>query len=129
MRRWIVSFKMYKKQLSEKFIDMAELCQIIKATDPRTAEKWCKEKGLTTLMLGKKKMIYRFMVELELDKVLIEKLKKQHPEHWEELYRCYLEDNHYEYLALLENRQTKSNRIVKAARSKAARDFLNQLNE
>ena len=83
---------------NEIFIEMTELCQIIKAQDIRTAMKWCRDVEIPVQVLGKRKLAYRFLVEAELDKVIIQKFKKQDPENWEQLYKHYKNNDAFGYL-------------------------------
>ena len=110
----------------EKFIDMSELSTLLKSTDTRTATKWCNDNGLTVFTICRKKMTYRFLVEIELDKMLIKQLKKTHPENWEVLYQCYRENNKYEYIKMLDDEKIdfKPNSIPKSDISK---EFVKQL--
>ena len=120
---------MLNEKPNEKFIDMTELCDMLKASDMRTAIKWCKDNGLDILTICKRKVAYRFMVEMELDKALIKQLKEKHPDNWEELYKCYRENDRFEYIMLLYEKKLKTGFKTKATpRSKFAKEFVEQLN-
>ena len=106
---------------------MSELCHLLNSTDPRTAIKWCEDKDLKVFLLCRKKVAYRFLVEVELDKILIQQLKKKYPNKWEDLYQCYQDNNRFEYLNLLEeNIETAA--INTIPQSKYAKEFMKKFN-
>lgn len=107
---------------------MSELCNIIKAKDTRTAVKWCENLKIPMLVIGKKRVAYRFLVEVELDKRIIQLLKKQFPEEWEKIYRLYLENDRYGYILTSEERVEKKGKhnIFPTGSSKDALDFANE---
>jgi hypothetical protein len=113
----------------KKFIQMSELCELLNTKDIRSATKWCEDKKITVFSLCNKRVTYRFMVEIELDKILIAQLKESNPETWEELYQCYQENNQSEYLNILNEKNKKNSFKTRSKpQSKHAKDFLNQLN-
>ena len=80
---------MNSNEKNEKFIDITELSETIKATDLRTVIKWCETHNLPIIPVGNKKMTYRFLAEAALDYRLIQVLKKHHTTNWKELYGLY----------------------------------------
>lgn len=118
---------MQTKNARGKFIDMVELTEVLQATDSRTALKWCHLHNVSIQVIGKKKVTYRFLVEIELDRVLIKDLKKSYPDNWEDLYRCYTENDRYEYMLILDEKMGKSRPKSKSApKSKMAKEFMNE---
>lgn len=82
---------------TEKFIEMNELSKIIKASDCRTAIKWCEDAGIPIIPVGKKNVTYRILVNNELDRILINQLQKSYPGNWENLYKHYTNDDQYSF--------------------------------
>ncbi|WP_027395042.1 hypothetical protein [Aquimarina latercula] len=112
---------------NEKFIELSEISKILKAKNIGTAQKWCEKLKLPILAIGRKKMSYRFLVEAEMDKRIIQIFKKKDPDNWEELYRLYRENDHYGYSIVT---QGKTRKKVKASLNtkplcKEAIEFLN----
>jgi len=96
----------------EKFIDLKELSQLLLFNDTRSALKWCEAKKIEIQKIGKKQVVYQFIVEMELDKKLIKELQKKYPLKWEELYRCYQDNDRLGYLLLIDsNPEMKTTRI------------------
>lgn len=89
------------KNSKQRFIELKELGVILLLEDIRSVSKWCQDKGIDIQVIGKRKVVHRFMVEMELDKQLIIRLKENFPEKWEELYRCYKQQDQLGYLMLL----------------------------
>lgn len=114
---------------SEKFIDMNELSLILKAKNKRVAQKWCENLKLPLFNVGATKMTYRFLAETELDRRLIQLLKKKNPDNWEELYRLYKDNDHYGYIVVSENKKATINKALKHTKplSKEAIEFANDL--
>ena len=104
---------------NEKFIEMTELCQILKAKDVRTAEKWCRDNDIVIQVLCKKRVVYRFMVELELDRQLVAQLQSKYPDNWEELYRCYCNDDQFQYAMICETEKDKSAPVMSLVEPKS----------
>lgn len=94
---------MLKENLSEKFIDLKTLSKLLLVSDTRAAHKWCESKNIEVQVIAKKQLVYRFLVDMELDKKLVNDLKKKHPLKWEELYRCYRDNDRIGYLLLLDD--------------------------
>ncbi|WP_148639256.1 hypothetical protein [Aquimarina longa] len=89
---------MNTNETNEKLIEMSELSKMIRARDPRTALKWCENYNLPIIPIGKKKMTYRFLVDIEVDRKITQLLKKKYPENWEELYGYYKTEDLNSYL-------------------------------
>jgi len=116
---------MENNEKNDQLIEMNELSGVLKATDSRTAIKWCQDNNLPVMAIGKKKMTYRFLAEAELDKHMIQILKKRYPDKWEDLYQCYKSNDHYKFIVAT---QGDSKSVVKmdsrvAPKSKFAKDF------
>lgn len=92
--------------LTEKFYELKDLCALLTVTDLRTVTKWCKEKNIIIERIGSKKVVNRFLVDIELDKPLLEGLKKKYPDRWEQLYECYLDKDRLGYLLLIDEHST-----------------------
>jgi len=86
---------------NKKFYDLKELGRLLLMHDNRSVIKWLKEKNIPIQIIGKKKVVHRFTVDIELDRSFIQELKLHNPDKWEELYNCYKNDNKLEYLLLL----------------------------
>lgn len=91
------------KQNNKKYLDLKSLCDILPITGIKSAAKWCEDANINIQIIGKKRVVYRFLVEMEIDKKLIKELKKKHPSKWEELYRCYQDNDRLGYLQLIED--------------------------
>ena len=104
---------------------MAELSKKLKASDSRTALKWCEDFNLPIIPIGKKKVTYRFLAEIELYKRLLQLLKKQHPSNWEELFNYYKANDHYSYIMATQKEAPKILKIDSRAKPKSrfAKDF------
>ncbi|TGV03580.1 hypothetical protein [Flavivirga rizhaonensis] len=87
---------------SEKFIDLKTLSKLLLLSDIRSAQKWCESKNIEIQIIGKKQLVYSFLVDMELDKKLVSELKKKYPQRWEELYRCYRDNDRIGYLLLID---------------------------
>lgn len=116
-------------EVNEKLIELTEIAKMIKTKNKLIAQKWCEDLGLPIIVIGRKKMSYRFLVETELDKRFIQLLKKKYPNNWEELYRYYQENDHYGYVIAS---QSKIKKRIKASKhtkplSKEAIEFANEL--
>ncbi len=114
---------------NEKYIELSEISSILKAKNIGTAQKWCEKLKLPILVIGRKKMSYRFLVEAEMDKRIIQLFKKQAPDKWEELYRLYLEDDRYGYVIATQSRKKKRSNASMGVKplSKEAIEFANEL--
>lgn len=113
---------------TNRFIDLKALSSMLLLTDIRSAEKWCTEKKISINLIGGKKVVYLFLVEMELDKQLVSQLKLKYPQKWEELYKCYQDRDRIGYLLLIdEDPKLDFRPIAKkvSARSKRAKEFAN----
>jgi hypothetical protein len=90
---------------NEKLIELKDLHRILPLKEIRAISKWCQNAGIKIQTIGNKRVVHRFLVDMELDKGLIAQLKKNYPEKWKELYKCYREGDHLGYLLLLEDSQ------------------------
>lgn len=88
---------------NEKLIELKELHKILPIKGIQAIIKWCKKAGINIEIVGNKRVVHRFLVDMELDKSLISQLRKKHPKKWEALYNCYKEGDHLGYLLLLED--------------------------
>ncbi|WP_024768062.1 hypothetical protein [Aquimarina macrocephali] len=82
----------------DKFIELKEVCKKIKSTDIRTAINWCKKTGIPIITRGNKKLTYRFLVEIELDKDIIQFLQSKYPKSWKKMYLLYIKNDKFEYI-------------------------------
>lgn len=106
------------------YIEMTELSKKLRVTDWRTAMKWCEEANIPIMLIGKKNVTYRFLAEAELDKRIIQLLKQQNPDQWEELYKYYKNNDHFNYVRAIQEGSAKiilETRVI--PRSKFAKDF------
>ncbi len=94
---------MQNKQANEKFIDLKQLSEILLMRGIRSVKNWCETAGIKIQTVGNKSVVHRFLVDMELDKSLITQLKKKYPKKWEDLYRCYTDNDRLGYLILLED--------------------------
>lgn len=94
---------MFTENSTDKFIDLKELTKILLLTDVRGATKWCENAKINIQVIGQKRVVYKFLVDMELDKKLVSELKAKYPQKWEELYRCYKDNDRLGYLHLLED--------------------------
>lgn len=111
------------EKTNEKLIELKELQKILPIKTIVGIVKWCEKAGINIEIVGGKRVVHRFLVDMELDKGLISQLREKHPKKWEALYNCYKEGDHLGFLLLLEdtselkkisrpkNRFKKSNRI------------------
>lgn len=116
------------KKANEKFIDLKELSEILLMRGIRSVQKWCKRVNIKIQIVGNKSVVHRFLVDMELDKGLITQLKKKYPKKWEELYKCYVDNDRLGYLLLLEdNPELNIGNISKTVTpmSNTAKDFAN----
>ncbi len=97
---------------TNRFIDLKSLSEILLLTDTRSTEKWCNDKNIDISVLGNKKVVYRFLVEMELDKKLILQLKQKHPNKWEELYRCYQDNDKIAFIRLMYGKTIDSIELI-----------------
>ena len=88
---------------NDRFIDLKSLSKILLLTDIRSTEKWCNNKNIAIQIIGNKRLVHRFLVDMEIDKHLVNGLKNKYPDKWEELYRCYQDDDKLGYLILLDD--------------------------
>ncbi|MFC4635711.1 hypothetical protein ACFO3O_17500 [Dokdonia ponticola] len=88
---------------SNKFYELKELRNILPITDQRTITKWLSDHHIPIQTIAGKKVVHRFMVDMEIDKSLVKELKKKYPEKWEELYTCYQDNDRLGYLLLLDD--------------------------
>ena len=91
------------KNLNEKYLDLKSLCNILPLSGIKSVIKWCQDANIEIQIIGNKRVVYRFLVEMEIDKKLVKELKKKYPEKWEELYRCYRDDDRLGYLLLVDD--------------------------
>ncbi len=110
------------------YIEIGELSKMINATDSRTTLKWCEEVKLPIIPIGNKKMTYRFLAEAEMDKRILQVLKKQYPGKWQELFQCYKNNDVYQYLITTQQEAQTTIKLDKrvAPRSRFAKDFAKQ---
>lgn len=94
---------MLKHKQNEKFIDLKELSKLLLLNDTRSALKWCQDKNIDIQTIGKKQVVHNFIVNMELDKKLLSDLQRKHPLIWEDLYKCYLENDHLSYIKFLDS--------------------------
>lgn len=87
----------------DKLIELKEVCNKIKSTDIRTAIKWCEKRRIPIIINGNKKLTYRFLIDIELDKDLVAFLKSKYPESWEKMYQLYLNNDTYGYILAAEH--------------------------
>lgn len=93
-----------------KFYELKQLRNILPITDQRTIIKWLSDHHIPTQTIAGKKVVHRFMVDMEIDKSLVKELKQKYPEKWEELYTCYRDNDRLGYLLLIDDEFTPSNR-------------------
>lgn len=120
---------MNTNEKNEKFIELSEISNILKAKNTSVAQKWCEKLKLPIITVGRKKMSYRFLVENELDKRIIQLFKKRDANNWEELYRLYLENDHYGYVVATHSKKRKQIKASMQTKplSKEAIEFANEL--
>lgn len=119
---------MLTEDQNEKYLDLKSLCSILPITGIKSAVKWCENANIDIQIIGQKRVVYRFLVEMEIDKKLIKELKKKHPNKWEELYRCYRDNDRLGYLLLLDEEPELDFRPVarqSKPKSRFAQDFAN----
>jgi len=87
---------------TDRFIDLKALGDILLIKGIQGITKWCEDHKIPVQVLGNKRVAYRFLVEMELDKKLLQSLKSKYPDKWEELYKCYQDNDRLGYLQLLE---------------------------
>lgn len=95
-----------------KFIDLKTLGEVLHIKDKRTTTKWCEDKNIEIQTINKKRLVFRFLVDLELDKKFIKDLQEKHPEKWEELYRCYQNNDKLGYSILVEETRNIEHKIT-----------------
>jgi len=112
----------------EKFIDLKTLGTILLIKGIQGVTKWCEDHKIPIQTLGNKRVAYRFLVEMELDKKLLQELKNKYPNKWEELYRCYQDNDRLGYLILIDDNAELDLRSLAPranASSRFAKDFAN----
>lgn len=82
----------------DRLIELKEVCKRIKSTDIRTAIKWCEKTEIPIIIKGKKKLTYRFLVDTELDKGIIQFLQSKYPDSWEKMYLFYVNNDSLGYI-------------------------------
>jgi hypothetical protein len=87
----------------DRFIELKEVCKKIKSTDIRTAINWCEKTGIPIITRGKKKLTYRFLVEIELDKDIVQFLQSKYPESWKKMYLLYIKNDKFGYILTTQN--------------------------
>ncbi len=104
------------KNTEEKYIDLKRLGELLHIKDNRTITKWCNDKNIEIQIINKKSLVFRFLVEMELDKNFIMQLQSKYPDRWEKLYNCFLTNDKIGYLFLInETPSLKSTIAVKRA--------------
>ena len=93
---------MQLEKANEKLIDLKTLCELLQIKGIASAKKWCAKAKIKVLTIGNKNLVHKFLVDIELDKPLINDLKNNYPSKWIELYKCYKENDHLAYISLLE---------------------------
>ncbi len=88
---------------NEKFIDLKTLSQILLIKGAKGATKWCEDHDIKIHIVGNKRVVSKFMVDIEIDKDLIKDLKSKYPNKWEELYKCYIDKDRLGYLLLIDS--------------------------
>ena len=116
------------KHENEKFLDLKSLGQILLTKSITATVKWCENHNIKIQIIGNKKVVSKFMVDMEIDIHLVKELKTKYPLKWEELYRCYQDNDRLGYLILIDDNpeldlRPISKRIVPT--SKFAKDFAN----
>ncbi len=111
----------------EKFIDLKTLGQILLLNDTRATQNWCAKKNIDIEYIGSRKVVYQFLVNIELDKNLVKKLKDKYPNKWEELYRLYQDNDRIGYLQLIDDnpefdKSTMNKRV--SAKSRFAKSLI-----
>ncbi|WP_046758014.1 hypothetical protein [Kordia jejudonensis] len=102
---------------NEKLIEVKELHKILPLKGISAIVKWCESVGIKIEIVGNKRVVHRFLVDMELDKGLIAQLKVKYPKKWKSLYTCYKEDDHLGYLQLLDESPLDSS-IVPVSRKR-----------
>lgn len=107
-------------------MDLKTLSQILLVKGSTGATKWCEDHKIKIKIIGNKRVVSRFMVDMEIDKDLIKELKTKYPTKWEELYRCYQDNDRLGYLLLIdENPELDFRPLAQqtAPTSRFAKDF------
>ena len=90
-------------EANEKLIDLRKLSEILLIKGIAGVARWCEKANIKIETVGNKRVVHRFLVDMELDKALISQLRKKYPKKWEELYKCYKDNDRLGYLLLLED--------------------------
>jgi len=118
----------YLKVATNKFYELKELCNLLPISDVRTALKWCQQKKIAIEYVAGKKVVNRFLVDVEIDKTLLNYLKQNYPDRWEALYECYQNDDRIGYLLLTEQNKSVSSKTQRIKpKSDISARFLDQL--
>ncbi len=94
-------------QSTSKFTPLSELCKLLKVKGIKTAQLWCEKNNVPIRVIGNKPCANTFFIELEFEREVIAHLKDKYPEQWEDLYRCYLDNDRYSFIALTTDDNTK----------------------
>lgn len=86
----------------KKFYELKELRGVLPMSDLRVIKKWLKNHSITIQVLGGRNVVNRFLVDMEIDKPLVEELKRKYPKKWKELYECYNDNDRLGYLLLID---------------------------
>ena len=94
---------MQKENPKNRFIDLKTLGGLLQIKGSQGITKWCEDHQIPIQILGNKRVTHRFLVEMELDKNLVTSLKHKYPDKWEELYRCYQDNDRLGYLQIIDD--------------------------
>lgn len=67
-------------------ITLNEVALLLNKKDNRAAKKWLKEKGIEKQLYGKPLQIYKWFVDVEIQKEMVEILRKKYPSNWAQIY-------------------------------------------
>ena len=74
-------------------IGLSELFAYLGYTDIRTVRKWCNNNNVAIIRQGKSEFVYEANFRQVFDRPLINKLREQHGDNWQEVYQLYLDGN------------------------------------
>lgn len=111
-----------------EFISLEELQTKLNLRDRRSVRRWCEERAIPLIRMGKRAVAPRIHVDIELMKPLVISLRNSYGEQWKEYFLMYLKNDLVEFadMAFPENIKPPSTTKY-LPKSKVEQDFLNEI--
>ena len=108
-------------------LTLHEAAKRLAVKDKRTAEKWCKLKGVSIHNESGNKFLYEFELNLVQEHDIIDSLKLKHPDSWQGVFNAFKEGKSIEAYELANHSKRKtniSNNSTNVPLSKEAKEFI-----